>query len=123
MITTTVTIPKATIVPCDDRCMFALHEDCDCECQGKNHQKGHLLTPVQRTIPRTRVGRRIPLLTQGTPEWNLAWEIYEAREDGETQRDLAVQYGVSAPTIRRLIKSLLVTLEVAEAQQAERVAA
>lgn len=116
---TTITLPAATIIPCDDRCMFAQHEDCDCVCGGMNHQKGNLLTRVQREIPRTRVGRRIPLVTPGTPEWDTAWAMYEAREDGDTQRDIAVTFGVSAPTVRRMIKSLLFTLAIAEAQEAE----
>lgn len=119
---TTIIIPATTIVPCDDRCMFAQHEDCDCVCQGVNHQRGHLLTSVQRQIPRTRVGRRIPVLTQGTPEWDAAWAMYEAREDGDTQRDIAAQFAVSAPTVRRMIKSLLFTIALAT-QQAEEAAA
>lgn len=119
MFDNTITLPASTIVPCDDRCMFAKHEDCDCVCGGMNHQKGALLTSVQREIPRTRVGRRIPLVTPGTPEWDTAWAMYEAREDGDTQRDIAVAFGVSAPTVRRMIKSLLFTLAIAEAQQAE----
>lgn len=113
---TTIIIPAATIIPCDDRCMFAKHEDCDCVCGGANHQQGDRLTSVQRAIPRTRVGRRIPLLTQGTPEWETAWAMYEAREDGDTQRDIAEDFGVSAPTVRRMIKSLLFTMAIAEAQ-------
>ena len=112
----TIEIPAALVIPCDDRCMFAKHEDCDCVCGGKNHQRGHLLTSVQREIPRTRVGRRIPVLTPGTPEWDTAWAMYEAREEGEYQCDIAVAFGVSAPTVRRMIKSLLYTMAIAEAQ-------
>lgn len=119
-----IQIPAAVIVPCDDRCMFAKHDDCDCVCGGKNHMKGNMLTAVQREIPRTRVGRRIPILTQGTTDWNLAWAMLEMRdEEGMTQRDIAAEMGVSAPTVRRLIKSLMFTLAAAEAQQAEQVAA
>ena len=113
----TITIPASTIVPCDDRCMFAKHDDCDCVCNGANHQKGHMLTAVQREIPRTRVGRRIPILTPGTPDWNTAWTMLEMRDDeGMTQKDIAVEMCVSAPTVRRLIKSLVFTLAAAEAQ-------
>jgi DNA-binding MarR family transcriptional regulator len=119
---TTTIIPAAVIIPCDDRCMFAKEEDCDCQCGGVNHQRGHLLTAVQRAIPRTRVGRRIPLLTPGTPEWDIAWAMYEAREDGDTQRDIAAEFGVSAPTVRRYIKSLLFTIATADAQAAEQAA-
>ena len=36
----TIDIAAAVVIPCDDRCMFAKHEDCDCECQGVNHQQG-----------------------------------------------------------------------------------
>lgn len=115
----TITIPASTIVPCDDRCMFAKHEDCDCTCQGVNHQRGAMLTALQREIPRTRVGRRIPVLTPGTPEWAFAETLLEQRDEGVTQRDLAAIYGVSAPTIRRTIKSLLFTLALAEKQEEE----
>lgn len=117
---TTITLPAATIIPCDDRCMFAQEDECDCQCNGANHQKGNLLTAVQRAIPRTRVGRRIPILTPGTADWDTAWAMYEAREDGETQKDLAATFGVSAPTVRRMIKSLLFTISIAEAQEQER---
>lgn len=117
--TSTTTIPAVVVIPCDDRCMFAINEDCDCQCGGKNHQKGNLLTAVQRAIPRTKAGRRVPILTQGTPEWDAAWAMYEAREDGDTQKDIAEDFGVSAPTVRRMIKSLLFTIAAAEAQQAE----
>lgn len=114
----TITIPANIIVPCDDRCMFAAGDECDCQCGGANHQQGSKLTSVQRQIPRTRVGRRIPVLTQGTPEWDLAWTALEMRDDeGLTQKDIALEMGMSAPTVRRLIKSLLVTLAIAEAQQ------
>lgn len=118
MSTSTITIPATTIVPCDDRCMFAKGDDCDCECGGKNHQKGNLLTAVQREIPRTKAGRRIPILTPNTPEWDTAWAMYEAREDGDTQKDIAAEFGVSGPTVRRMIKSLLFTIASAEAQAA-----
>lgn len=112
-----VTIPAAMIIPCDDRCMFAVGDDCDCQCLGANHQKGNLLTAVQRAIPRTKAGRRIPILTQGTPEWTLAFDLLEQRDEGLSQRDLAANYGISAPTVRRLIKSLLFTIAAAEAQE------
>lgn len=117
MSTTTVSIPAPIIIPCDDRCMFAKGDDCDCECGGKNHQKGSMLTAVQREIPRTVAGRRIPLLTPGTPEWDIAWAMYEAREDGDTQKDIAIDFGVSGPTVRRMIRSLLFTIATAKAQQ------
>jgi len=114
----TIVIPASTIIPCDDRCMFAQGDDCDCVCQGVNHKRGKELTAVQREIPRTRAGRRIPILTPGTAEWDLAWAMYDRREDGDTQREIAADMGVSGPTVRRLIKSLLYTLAAAEAQAA-----
>ena len=119
---TTITIPASTIVPCDDRCMFAKNEDCDCTCQGVNHQQGSKLTALQREIPRTRVGRRIPVLTPGTADWFLAETLLDLRDEGITQRDLAAMFQVSAPTVRRLIKSLLFTVALAT-EQAEAVAA
>lgn len=112
----TISISKAIVIPCDDRCMFAKHEDCECECQGANHQRGHLLTALQREMPRTSAGRRIPVIVPGTPEWDLAWAVYERREEGETQKDIAAELGVSAPCVRRLIRSLMFTLALAEAQ-------
>ena len=113
---TTISLPTTTIVPCDDRCMFATGFECDCQCQGVNHQRGGELSSVQRAIPRTVAGRRIPILTAGTPEWDTAWAMYEAREDGTMQKDLAVAFGTSPSTVRRLIKSLLFTIAAAEAQ-------
>jgi hypothetical protein len=113
---------SALVIPCDDRCMFAKHEDCDCVCGGKNHMRGNLLTPVQREIHRTRAGRRIPVLTPGTAEWDTAVAMYEAREEGDFQCDIAEAFGVSAPTVRRMIKSLLYTLALA-GEQAEEAAA
>lgn len=118
MTTTTIDIESALIIPCDDRCMFAKHEDCDCECQGKNHQQGAKLTAAQREITRTGAGRRIRLIAPGTPEWDLAWAVFERREDGETQKDIAAEMGISAPCIRRMIRSLLLTIASAEAQAA-----
>ncbi len=116
-------IPVAAIIPCDDRCMFAKGDDCDCECQGKNHKQGHRLTAVQREIARTKAGRRVPLLTPRTAEWDTAMAMLEARDAGMTQKDIAVAFKVSAPTVRRLIKSLLFTVAAAEAQHATQVAA
>lgn len=113
---TTITLPASTIIPCDDRCMFAVGDFCDCQCQGENHRRGHELASVQRAIPRTLAGRRIPMLTTGTPEWDTAWAMYEAREDGIMQKDLAVAFATSPSTVRRLIKSLLFTIAAAEAQ-------
>lgn len=113
----TIELQPAVVIPCDDRCMYAKHEDCDCTCQGVNHQRGALLTSTQRAITRTDAGRRIRLIAPGTPEWDLAWAVYERREDGETQRDIAADMGLSAPCVRRMIRSLLFTLAAAEAQQ------
>lgn len=123
VLTTTIVLPVSTIVPCDDRCMFAKLEECDCACGGVNHQKGGSLTAVQREIPRTRVGRRIPVLTSGTADWSLAWSMLEMRdEDGYTQKEIASIMGISGPTVRRLIKSLMFTIAIAE-RQAEEAAA
>lgn len=119
----TIVITAATVIPCDDRCMFAKHEDCDCVCQGKNHQRGWMLTKEQRTIRRTYAGRRIRLFAPGTPEWDLAWAVYERREDGETQKEIAADLGMSAPCVRRMIRSLLFTLATVEAQAEARSAA
>lgn len=118
METNDITIASAVVIPCDDRCMYAKHEDCDCECQGVNHQRGAQLTAQQREITRTSAGRRIRLIAPGTPEWDLAWSVLERRDEGETQKDIAADLGVSAPCVRRLIRSLLFTIASAEAQQA-----
>lgn len=119
----TIEIPTAIVIPCDDRCMYAKGDDCDCECQGVNHQRGSALTSQQREITRTTAGRRIRLIAPGTPEWEMAWSVFERREDGETQKDIAADLGISAPCIRRMIRSLLFTLASAEAQQEQAVAA
>lgn len=115
-----IIIPASVIIPCDDRCMFAKHDDCDCQCEGVNHGRGSQLTAVQRAIPRTKAGRRIPILTVGTPEWDLAWAAFEMREDQDmTQKEIAEEMQVSGPTVRRMIKSLEYTLAAAEKQMEE----
>lgn len=117
--TSTTVLPAATIIPCDDRCMFAKLDECDCACGGVNHQQGSKLTAVQREIPRTRVGRRIPLVTPNSAAWDSAWAMYELREDeGYTNREIASEFGVGAATVRRAIKSLLTTLAIADTQAA-----
>jgi hypothetical protein len=117
--TTEFDLVQAMIIPCDDRCMFAKHEDCDCECGGRNHQKGSMLTEAQRSIVRTPAGRRVRLLAPGTPEFDvaLAWHTLEA-EEGWTRREIAAEAGVSAPCVRRALRSLEATLEAAAAQAA-----
>lgn len=100
------------IIPCDDRCMFAKGDDCDCECGGKNHKQGHKLTASQRAIVRTKAGRRVKHLTPGTQEFKLAARIVAMRNvDGMTRKDIAAELGVSAPTVRRLITRYLLTAE------------
>lgn len=110
-------LPVPAIIPCDDRCMFAKGDDCDCECQGKNHKQGGKLTAAQREIVRTKAGRRVKPLTPGTPDFKLAARILRMRDkQGMTQKDIAVEMRMSAPTVRRLITRYLLT--VAAAQQA-----
>lgn len=115
----TIALPTATVIPCDDRCMFAKNDECDCVCQGENHKRGHLLTSAQREIKRTDAGRRIRLLAPGTPEFDIAMAMHDLEtEEGLTRREIAAQFGVSAPCVRRALRSLFATLEAAEAQVA-----
>lgn len=104
---------KATdfIVPCDDRCMFAKGDDCDCYCGGKNHKQGFRLPAHQREVHRTRAGRRIALLTPGTRDFIQAARVLHLREvEGMTQKDIAASLHMSAPTVRRMITRYLHTM-------------
>lgn len=107
-------LTAAIIVPCDDRCMFAKHEDCDCVCEGKNHQKGHMLTADQRAIVRTPAGRRVALVAPGTPEFDLALAMWEMEAEGMTRKEIAAAFGVSQPVVRRTLRSLGATFIRAE---------
>jgi len=99
------------IVPCDDRCMFAKGDDCDCYCGGKNHKQGFRLPAAQREAHRTKAGRRIALLTPGTREFIQAARILHLRDvEGMTQKDIAEALHISAPTVRRIITRYLHTL-------------
>jgi len=108
------------ITPCDDRCMFAEGTECDCECQGKNHQQGSRLTAVQMFVPRTPAGRRIKTMARNTAEFRQAVRWAKMRDvKGMTQKDIAAAEGVSAPCVRRALRGLAWTLALTEAQQAE----
>jgi hypothetical protein len=98
------------IIPCDDRCMFAKGDDCDCECGGKNHKQGHKLPAHQREIVRTKAGRRVRYLTPGTKDFAFAAHLASLREQGMTKKDIAEQMGVSAPTVRRFITRYVLTM-------------
>lgn len=111
-------VEKATIIPCDDRCMFAKGDDCDCECQGRNHKQGHKLTSVQMYVPRTDAGRAIKTLARNTPDWKRAVKWLKLRdEEGLTQKEIAEAAGVDAATVRRAIRSLTWTLALSAAQE------
>lgn len=111
--TTKRTARKATvaIIPCDDRCMFAKGDDCECECGGKNHKQGHKLPAHQREIIRTKAGRRVRYLTPGTHDFRLAETMYARRQEGITKKDIAAEFKVSAPTVRRLITRFMLTMD------------
>jgi len=114
MSTTTKRTRKAAataIIPCDDRCMFAKGDDCDCECGGKNHKQGHKLPAHQREIIRTKAGRRVKHLTPGTYDFRLAETMYARRQEGMTKKDIAAEFVCSAPTVRRLITRFMLTME------------
>jgi len=114
---TDIQVQEAIIIPCDDRCMFAKEAECDCECGGKNHQQGERLTKVQMFQPRTDAGRKIKTIAPGTPEWDQAVKFLELRDvEGMSQKDIAAQFHVSAPVVRRAIRSLTWSLAVAEQQ-------
>jgi hypothetical protein len=105
-----IEIANSIIIPCDDRCMFAKLDECDCECGGKNHQQGHKLPAHQREIIRTKAGRRVKHLTPGTFDFRLAESMYAMRQEGLTKREIAKQANVSAPTVRRLITRFMITM-------------
>lgn len=98
------------IIPCDDRCMFAKGDDCDCECGGKNHKQGHKLPQHQREILRTKAGRRVKYLTPGTSDFRFAETLYAMRQEGMTKKDIAAELKVSAPTVRRYLTRFLLTM-------------
>lgn len=119
----TNTNTQPIIIPCDDRCMFAKADECDCECGGKNHKQGHKLTASQREIVRTRAGRRVKHLTPGTQEFTFAARILDLRDnDGWTQKEIASHFHVSAPTVRRLITRYLLTLAAMGQQETSKAA-
>lgn len=115
MTSTTTTQPQATdtaqpIIPCDDRCMFAKLDDCDCVCGGVNHKRGGELTAEQRAIVRTPKGRRIRVLEPGTEAFATARELTLLYDSGSyTREELAAEYGVSDTTVRRNIQRYLAT--------------
>lgn len=98
------------IIPCDDRCMFAKGDDCECECGGRNHKQGHKLPGHQREVLRTKAGRRIKYLTPGTADFRFAEALYAKRQDGMTKRDIAKETNVSAPTVRRYLTRFVLTM-------------
>lgn len=116
MNTITISIPATTIVPCDDRCMFSTHEDCECVCGGKNHGKGKSLTALQRKVLRTEAGRRIATVVPGTPEFDIAMAALSLREGGATNREIAVTLSIGPATVRRMVRSLLFTQALVTAQ-------
>lgn len=101
-----------TIIPCDDRCMFAKGDECDCTCEGVNHKQGSLLTPAQRTFLRTKAGRRVQPLKPRTDEYALGREMFQMHEDGMTKRAIAAEFEMSAPTVRRYITRYLLGRQV-----------
>lgn len=104
---------KKAIVPCDDRCMFAKGDDCDCECGGENHKQGFRLTSAQRAFVRTPAGRRVSPLQPRTPDYSLGRKMAKMhQEQGMTKREIATALGVSAPTVRRYITRYLLAVEV-----------
>jgi hypothetical protein len=110
MSTKTSKAAATTIVPCDDRCMFAKGDDCECECGGKNHKQGHKLTASQREIIRTKGGRRVKHLTPGTSVFRFAESLYALRQEGLTKKDIAAELKVSAPTVRRYLTRFMLTM-------------
>lgn len=106
------------IVPCDDRCMFAKGDECDCACGGENHQQGHRLTAKQRSFLRTKAGRRVQPFRPLTEDYRLGREMYRMHEDGMTKRDIAAHFQISAPTVRRYITRYMLAKEVYYAKAA-----
>lgn len=109
---TTTALP-AKFTPCTDECMFAKGTDCECHCQGVNHQVGTagLLPAAMLEITRTRAGRRITPILPGDAEYDLAVIFTDLHDSGVTKRDIASEYGVSQPTVRRYITRLALAEE------------
>lgn len=107
MATTTAT--KVQFIPCSDECMYAKGDECNCECQGHNHQVGtNGLIPAQymeKTY--TVAGRLINPVFKDSAQESLAWLFISLHEAGTTKRDIAKQFGVSGPTVRRYITRAL----------------
>jgi hypothetical protein len=106
------------VIPCDEDCMFAAGDECNCACEGRNHQAGNLLTQAQRKVVRTKAGRRVTPFTPNTADWKWAREMYQQHEAGITKKDIARWHGVSQPTVRRFITRYLLT-EALLAKQAK----
>jgi DNA invertase Pin-like site-specific DNA recombinase len=104
------------IVPCDDRCMFAKGDDCDCECEGRNHKQGHRMTPAQRAIVKTASGRRIKPILKNDPDYARARRAEKLRKSGATNKAIAEELGVSAPTVRRLLRRIVMTEAMAKSE-------
>ncbi len=99
------------LIYCDDRCLFAKNNDCDCTiCNGLSHRKGWEIADLPPAI-RTAAGRRVPLLRAGTREFQDAEKVYKMTQDGFTRREVAEIYFVSISTIRRMIRSYLASIE------------
>jgi DNA-binding NarL/FixJ family response regulator len=89
--------------------MFAKGDDCYCECEGRNHKQGHRLTPQQRAIIKTQSGRRIKPILKNDPDYQRAMRAGKLRKNGATNKAIAEELGISAPTVRRLLRRIAVT--------------
>ena len=58
--------------------------------------------------------RHNTVFAAGTPEFEVAEQVAEWREDGRTMKDIATELHLSVPSVRRMLNSYLLSDEVAE---------
>jgi Helix-turn-helix domain of resolvase len=101
--------------PCQDACMYAKGDDCECYCNGENHKVGtNGLIPAEfNEVTRTTAGRLInPVFPDADQAANAEWML-AMHDDGMTRREIAKLAGVAPATVRRYITRLLLAEELA----------
>jgi hypothetical protein len=102
-------------LPCQDACMYANGDDCECYCNGENHRVGtNGLIPVEfNMVTRTQAGRLInPTFPNATQAENAEWMLAQ-HDAGMPRSEIAKLSGVAPATVRRYIARLLLAEELA----------
>lgn len=71
-------------VPCNDKCVFAIGNDCSCSCGGKNHGSG-LLVPVIRGVV-DFAGVRLPGLQETAMNYAAYAQRLQSLKDSPPER-------------------------------------